>query len=245
MALTCSMSMGEGRFGECEGGDFDTRGLAVLLGWFGIALRRYRHCASCGPRRIKVPVLREGLHSAHCCSLSARYAPMRRRGGRWPGVRSPVHARGAPEVAHTAQRHQHQPSTAGARTPRMGPAPVPQATCPGTSGGAPRGAAPTIVAQGGGGAPGRRPHSRCPGCRRAWLVLMELDVAGRGGAPRAWAGERGHRQRPAARSQGGWGLRTRRRQVLLQRPRNSLKPCANACGCSWCSMWPAPARRSF
>ena len=33
---------------------------------------------------------------------------------------------------------------------------------------------------------------------KARAVLMDLAVAGYRGAPRAWAGERGHRRRPAA-----------------------------------------------
>jgi len=44
--------------------------------------------------------------------------------------------------------------------PRMGPAPVPRATCPGHGGGGRRRGAPPWLPQGGGGAPGRRPHSR-------------------------------------------------------------------------------------
>jgi hypothetical protein len=128
---------------------------------------------------------------------------MRRREGRWPGVRSPVHARGAPDVDHERQRHQRQPSSRAARTPRMGPAPVPRTTCPGCSGAPLRIARHRGWQQGGGGTPGRRPHSRCPGCCRAWMVMTRLWVVGLGAAPRAWAGERGCRHRPGERSRGG------------------------------------------
>ena len=125
------------------------------------------------------------------------------RAGRWPGVRSPAHARGAPDVVHVPQCHQHQPSVRRARTPRMGPATVPRATCPGTW------VAGRLVAghrrwqQGGGGAPGRRTHSRCPGCSHAWTVMTRLSVAGLDAAPRAWAGARGRRHRPGAQSSAG------------------------------------------
>ena len=138
------------------------------------------------------------------------------RKGRWPGVRSPAHARGAPDAVHGAQRHQRRPSAQRAMTPRMGPATVPRTTCPGTP------AAPRHVAghlrlkQGGGGAPGRRPHSRCHGPSRAWIVLTRLAVVGLGGAPRAWAGERGRRHRPGAQSLVGWACTDRR--VSLEAP---------------------------
>ena len=134
-------------------------------------------------------------------SLRALQAP---REGRWPGVRSPAHARGAPDVVHGPKRHQHQPSARTARTPRMGPPTVPRATCPSTW------VPGRLVAghhwwqQGGGGAPGRRPHSRCPGSSRAWSVMTPLSVVGLGGAPRAWAGERGRRHRPGERSEPVW-----------------------------------------
>ena len=132
------------------------------------------------------------------------------RAGRWPGVRSPAHARGAPDVVHVPQCHQHQPSVRRARTPRMGPATVPRATCPGTW------VAGRLVAghrrwqQGGGGAPGRRTHSRCPGCSHAWTVMTRLSVVDLGGAPRAWAGERGRRLRPGERSLVGWACTDKR-----------------------------------
>jgi len=52
--------------------------------------------------------------------------------------------------------------------------------------------------QGGGGACGRRPHSR-HACRRcAWPVFGPPPRVRRSDAPRAWAAERGRRQRPAA-----------------------------------------------
>ncbi len=140
--------------------------------------------------------------SALCCRSLLRACQLRRE-GRWPGVRSPAHARGAPVVVCAAQRHQHQPRARRARTPRMGPATVPRATCPGTQGGRQRGANPTTVAQGGGGAAGRGPHSRCPGSSHAWTVMTRLSVAGLDAAPRAWAGARGRRHRPGAQSSAG------------------------------------------
>ncbi len=148
-----------------------------------------------------------------CSPLRARRL---QREGRWPGVRSPAHARGAPDVVHGAQFHQRQPSTPRARTPRMGPAPVPRATRPGPRGGTPAHRPPPWLQQGGGGAPGRRSHSRCPGSSCAWTMMTRPAVVGLGGAPRAWAGERGRRHRPGAQSLGGWACADR--QDSLEAP---------------------------
>jgi len=60
-----------------------------------------------------------------------------------------------------ALRHQHRLFMRWSRPPRMVPAPVPQATCPDTRV-ACKGVARPPDAQGGGGAPGRRPDSRLP-----------------------------------------------------------------------------------
>ena len=51
--------------------------------------------------------------------------------------------------------------------------------------------------QGGGGARGRRPHSRLPWRGHGTPRVDAATVAARGGRPRAWAGERGYRRRPA------------------------------------------------
>ncbi len=157
-------------------------------------------------RRIQQP---EGRLSAPCWRwpLRALQAP---REGRWPGVRSPAHARGAPDGVCAAQCHQRQPSARRARTPLLGPPTVPRATCPGNRVARLLFACHHGLQQGGGGAPGRRPHSRCPGSSRAWLVMTQPAVVGLGGAPRAWAGERGRRRRPGAQSLAGWACAHRR-----------------------------------
>jgi hypothetical protein len=75
-------------------------------------------------------------------------------------------------AARNAQLHQHQPSAATARTPRMGPAPGGTTTAllpPTVTGDAP---GCTPAARAGGSGYGRRSHSRCPGPCRAWLELM-------------------------------------------------------------------------
>ena len=84
-------------------------------------------------------------------------------------------SRGATEVHNGLPRH-HRPSSRTARTPRMGPP---------TGGTTTALLPPTVaghelachqVAGAGGSGYGRRPHSRCPGCLHAWLVLMALRV---------------------------------------------------------------------
>ncbi len=155
-------------------------------------------------------IVQEGASCSALCGPSPLRALLGPREGRWPGVRSPAHARGAPVVVHGAQRHQRRPGARRTRTPRMVPPPVPRTTCPGTPV-APRHVAGHLrLKQGGGGAPGRRPHSRCHGSARAWIVLTRLAVVGLGGAPRAWAGERGRRHRSGARSLEGWPSTDRR-----------------------------------
>jgi hypothetical protein len=74
------------------------------------------------------------------------------------------------------ERHQHQPSSRTARTPRMGPAPggTTTALCTGL---ACHVLACHLCAGAGGSGCGRRPHSRCPGSCPAWLVLMAPRVA--------------------------------------------------------------------
>ena len=61
-----------------------------------------------------------------------------------------------------ALRHQHRLFVRWSRPPRMVPAPVPQATCPGTRVACYGVARHPQMNQGGGGAPGRRPDSRLP-----------------------------------------------------------------------------------
>ena len=170
-------------------------------------------------------------------------------------------SRGTTEVHNGSPRH-HQPSPPRARTPRMGPAPggTTIALCNDRWRGTTR--RTTDGARAGGSGYGRRSHSRCPGPLRAWLALMELRFANRIGCPasvdrRTYPGPPDlapelvcarRRTVTLGRKQSAGGRKfeaSRRRRVLLQRPRNSLKPRASACGWSWCSMWPAPARRSL
>ena len=91
-------------------------------------------------------------------------------------------SRGTTEVRN-GQRHQHQPSARRARTPRMGPAPggTTTALCNDRWRGTTR--RTTGGAWAGGSGCGRRPHSRCPGSSRAWLVLMALRAADHIGCP--------------------------------------------------------------
>ena len=63
--------------------------------------------------------------------------------------------------------------------------------------GAPTGAPPCPL-QGGGGASGRRPHSRSPLHLRGSAVMKPPPSRRRGLNPRAWAGERRYRRYPAA-----------------------------------------------
>ncbi len=166
-------------------------------------------------------IVQEWASRSALCGPSPLRALQALRECRWPGVRSPAHARGAPDVVHGAQRLQRRPGAQRARPPRMGPAPVPRTTCPGTPV-APRHVAGHLrLKQGGGGAPGRRLHSRCHGSSRAWIVMTRLAVAGLGGAPRAWAGERGRRHRPGAQSLGAGLARTDR---FRSKPRASCPP---------------------
>ena len=189
-------------------------------------------------------IVQEWAFRSALCGPSPLRALQAPREGRRPGVRSPAHARGAPDGVHGAQCHQRRPGAQRARTPRMGPPPVPRTTCPGTP------VAPLLVAghcrlqQGGGGAPGRRPHSRCPGPSRAWIVMTRLAVVGLGGAPRAWAGERGRRHRPGAQSLGAGlartdGFRSKpratcpRAQAGMRAPANGRKgPTADSNSCA-------------
>ncbi len=162
------------------------------------------------PHTTSRSIVQEWASRSALCGPSPLRALQAPREGRWPGVRSPAHARGAPVVVHGAQRLQRRPSSRRTRTPRMGPATVPRTTCPGTGVARPHVAGHRRLQQGGGGAPGRRPHSRCPGSSRAWIVLTRLAVVGRGGAPRAGAGERGRRHRPGAQLLVGWACTDRR-----------------------------------
>lgn len=94
--------------------------------------------------------------------------------------------------------HQHPCRMPMLWRPRMGPAPAYPSRLPNHRGGVPAGAHRAVV-QGGGGAYGRRPHSRSPRRVHAARVLMALQRARSPGPPRARAGERGRRRRPAAR----------------------------------------------
>ena len=140
---------------------------------------------------------------AHCrASARGQVAPGTVSGPRSRGTRCGPRR----EASSTPSKRAKEP---GHR--EWGLPPVPRTTCPGTS------AAPLLVAghrqllQGGGGAPGRRLHSRCHGSfARLECVMTRLAVAGRGGAPRAWAGERGRRHRPGAQSLGAGPARTDR-----------------------------------
>ncbi len=82
-------------------------------------------------------------------------------------------SRGTTGARNPQPRH-HRPSSARARTPRMGPAPggtttaLLQPMVTGDAQGCPS------VARAGGSGYGRRTHSRCPGSSRAWLVLTEI-----------------------------------------------------------------------
>ena len=95
--------------------------------------------------------------------LSALQAP---RVGRWPGVRSPAHARGPPVVVHGAQRHQRRPSSR--RTPghrEWGLRPYPRNHLPRHRSGTPtRGGPPPWGAVAGGlGLHGQTGFARSPG----------------------------------------------------------------------------------
>ncbi len=112
--------------------------------------------------------------------------------------------------------------------------------------------------QGGGGAPGRRLHSRRHGSSRAWIVLTRLTFVGRGGTPRAWAGERGCRRRPGAQALVGWActgsrdsldndLASRAEIECSRKKGHTFKPAGDSsrppAPSSW-RRWAAPGRRS-
>ena len=125
----------------------------------------------------------------------------RSRGTRWGPWRA------APSTPSRRATSHDTANGASARTPNH---------LPRHPSGTPHVAGHRRLKQGGGGAPGRRPHSRCHGSSRAWIVLTRLAVVGLGGAPRAWAGERGRRRRPGAQSLVGWACTDRR--VSLEAP---------------------------
>ena len=123
-----------------------------------------------------------------------------------PALRSPAHARGAPAglPGDLALLTGQAPTGHGHR--EWGLRPQARATRPVRAGRPLRSASSSRrairrahrrVPQRGGGACGRRPHSRCPCRPDAWLARNEQLEGSQAGAPRAWAGER-RRRRPAA-----------------------------------------------
>jgi hypothetical protein len=137
-----------------------------------------------------------------------------------PG-RRPVHAFSGPrsrgaDCGGSPGCRQRQPSVTPASGPRMGPAPACPSRLPSRHRVARPGSArdgcalrcrgpgrclrdgPPRWLQCGGGARGRRPHSRPADRPCAWSLIRPRSAGRRHGPPRAWAGERGRRQRAAA-----------------------------------------------
>jgi hypothetical protein len=115
-----------------------------------------------------------------------------------PRVRSPSHARGAPWDARSCLSAGTACACQGCGGREWGLRPYPRATHHGTRVAYVGVAHHRQCLQGGGGAPGRRPHSRSPPRRAGTAVMTQMSIMCRDRSPRAWAGERGHRRRPAA-----------------------------------------------
>ena len=135
-------------------------------------------------------------------------------------MRSPAHARGAPAVVRRAR-----PINTGSACPpggdrEWGLRPHARTTCRATTW-VFRQAHLTGWMQGGGGACGRRPHSRSPRGLHAERVLMpQLHRALRWSTAR-WAGERRRRRRPTATA-------ARVTMADSERPQRAVNGCSNS-----------------
>ena len=157
-------------------------------GWVRPAEARFR-CAALSAARLRPGAARpDGRHAAG--TGTGLVAVLRRPYGfffnHWRAGRQSANCRGSQRGACTrgagqvarstfsgprsrgtvfgsqALRHQHRLFVRWSRPPRMGPATVPQATCPGHPGRMRRRGMHPRRHQGGGGAPGCRPDSRSP-----------------------------------------------------------------------------------
>jgi hypothetical protein len=173
-------------------------------------------------------------HSAHCCRSRRRACTGRERAG-GPGHVLRPHARGAPSLACMRCTHQHRVLLSRLRTPRMGACARTPSHLPRHSGGMRRLCSPTTDAAGRWWCPrAQAPFGESASGCSANPVLTRLRLVPLDGAPRAWAGERGHRHRPGVATFAGVSRRTaaKGRNQPASRPDLESKPGRRATCCA-------------
>ncbi len=133
----------------------------------------------------------------------------RSRKGRWPGVRSPAPRSRGTVLGPLALRHQRGVLGCRLITPRMGACARTPSHLPRHSGGMRRLCMPPVCAAGRWWCPrAQDPFAVSANRCSVSPVLTRLCFALLDGAPRAWAGARGHRRRPGVATVAGSSRRT-------------------------------------